>query len=176
MSTLVCRLNWGSIAECVTAFLALCAFVLSCIEYRKHKKRERVNNLTQLSVRYTNDPEINAVVKYLEALEDNKENQIGLPNIHQIEMYMRFFEEICCLIKSKALKRNVVYYMFGNYVIIFADNKDKWPPELGYDKGYWQLFREFVEMMREARKLLYPYRNSKNEINEYKIKVKEIKL
>ena len=38
------------------------------------------------------------------------------------------------------------------------------------------LFREFVEMMREARKLLYPYSNSKNEINEYKIKDKKIKL
>ena len=176
MSTLLCKFNWGSLADWVTAFFALCAFGLSFIEYRKHKKRERVNTLTQLSVRYTNDPEINAVTKYLEAIEDNKEETIGLPNIHQIEMYMRFFEEICCLVKSKALKRNVVYYMFGHYVIVFADNKDKWPQELEYDKGYWQLFREFVEMMREARKLLYPYRNGKNEINEYKINDKEIKL
>lgn len=176
MSFINCGVNWGSIADWSTAFLTLCALGLSICEYRKYKKRARVNNLTQLSVRYTTDPEISYVVKYLERVEDENEKTMGIPNIHQLEMYMRFFEEICCLVKSKALRRNIVYYMFGHYVIVFADNKEKWPSELGYDKGYWQLFREFVDIMREAQKELYPYRNDNNEINEYKINVKKIKL
>ena len=176
MNTFCCGVSWGSVADWSIAFFALCAFGLSIYEYKKHKKRERVNNLAQLNVRYTTDQDINSVVKYLETIEDNKEDTIEFPNIHQLEMFMRFFEEICCLINSKALKRNIVYYMFGHYVIIFADNKEKWPSELEYDKGYWQLFRDFVEMMRKAREELYPYRNDNNEINDYKINAKRIKL
>jgi hypothetical protein len=176
MGTIGCSVNWGSLADWITAVFASAAFILSVCEYKKHKKRERVNHLTQLSIRFTTESEISSVVKYLEALEDNNEKTMVLPNIHQIEMYMRFFEEICCLVKSKALKRNIVYYMFGHYVLVFADNKEKWPSELGYDKGYWQLFRDFVEMMREARNELYPYKNENNSVNEYKINKTKIKL
>ena len=176
MSTIDCGVTWGSIADWSTALITFCALGLSICEYRKYKKRERVNNLTQLNVRFTTDQDISYVTKYLEKLEDNNEKTMGVPDIHKLEMYMRFFEEICCLLKSKALKRNIVYYMFGHYVIIFADNKEKWPSELGYDKGYWQLFRDFVDIMREARKELYPYRNDNETINEFKIDVKKIKL
>lgn len=176
MSTIDCEVNWGSIADWSTALFTFCALGLSIWEYRKYKKRERVNILTQLNIRFTTDQDIIYVIRYLEELEDNNEKKMGVPNIHQLEMYMRFFEEICCLLRSKALKRNIVYYMFGHYVIVFADNKDKWPYELEYDKGYWQLFRDFVDIMRKARKELYPYRSDNNEINDYKINVKRIKL
>ena len=145
-----CEINWGSVAELITCFLACLAIVLSYIEYRNHKKRERINILTQLSVRYTTDLNICSVIKYLESLEDKKEN-IELPDIHQIEMFMRFFEEVDCLIKTKSIKDNVVCYMFGHYVLLFAENIDKMPAELEYNKGFWALFRDFVERMKIAK-------------------------
>ena len=176
MSTINCGANWGSIADWSTTLFTFCALGLSILEYTKYKKRERVHILTQLNVRFTTDQDINYVIKYLEELEDNNEKAMGIPNIHQLEMYMRFFEEICCLLKSNALKRNIVYYMFGHYVLVFANNKDKWPSELGYDKGYWHLFRDFVDIMRDAHKELYPFKNDNNQINEYLINVKKIKI
>ena len=66
--------------------------------------------------------------------------------------------------------------MFGHYVLVFANNKDKWPTELGYNMGYWQLFRDFIEMMQKAHDELYPYKDGNNNTNEYKIDVKKIKL
>ncbi len=176
MSILGCGLKWGSIADFGTAFFALCAFGFSLYEFCKYKKRERVGILTQMNIRYTTDSDINAVVRYLEALEDKKENALALPNIHQLEMFMRFSEELCCLVRSNALKVNIVYYMFGHYVLVFANYKDKWPIELGYEKGYWRLFRDFVNKMQEAHDELYPYIDDNNNTNEYNINVKKIKL
>lgn len=170
------ELELGSIADCATALFAICAFILSIIEYRKYKKRERVNLLMQMSKKYTTDSAIKTVLSYLEALENKREKTLALPNIHQLEMFMRFFEELCCLVKSKALRVNIVYYMFGHYVIIFDDNKEIWPHELEYEKGYWKLFRNFVEMMRKSRDELFPYRNDDNIMIEDKINDKKIKL
>lgn len=176
MNIFGCEFKWGSIADCITALFALCAFGLSLYEFHKYKKRERVNNLTQMNNRYITDTEICLVLNYLEALEDNRENTLALPTIHQLEMYMRFSEELYCLVKSKALKVNIVYYMFGHYVLVFAKYKDKWPIELGYEKGYWQLFRDFVDMMQSAHDKLYPFKDDNNNTNVYKINVKKIKL
>ncbi len=91
-------------------------------------------------------------------------------------MYMRFFEEINCLINAEALKVNIVYYMFGHYVLLFADNIDKLPEKLEYSKAFWLYFREFVEKMKKAKEELYCYKTNNNEIDEYKINTKKIKL
>ena len=135
MSDYCYGINWGSVADFITCALAILAFILSYKEYRNHKKRERISILTQLSERYATDSNISSVVKYLEDLEENEENT-KLPDVHQIEMFMRFFEEIFCLIKANSLKENIVYYMFGHYVLLFADNIDKFPEELEYSKGF----------------------------------------
>lgn len=176
MGILECGLKWGSIADLGTVFFAFCAFGLSLYEFCKYRKRERVSILTQMNIRYTTDPDICTVIRYLEALEDKKEKSLTLPDIHQLEMFMRFSEELFCLVKTESLKKDIVYYMFGHYVLVFANNKDKWPTELGYNMGYWQLFRDFIEMMQKAHDELYPYKDGNNNTNEYKIDVKKIKL
>ena len=171
-----CEFKLGSFADCATAFLALCAFGFSVFEYCRYKKRERTNLLTQLSERYTTNSDIGTVVKYLEALEDHNENTLALPDIHQLEMFMRFSEELCCLLKSKALKENIVYYMFGHYVLVFEKEKNKWPKELGYDKEYWYLFRDFVNIMKKSHDELFKCKDDNNKIKEYKINIKKIRL
>ncbi len=176
MNDLGCELKLESIAGCATAFIALCALGFSVFEYCKYKKRERANLLMQLSERYTTNPDIRNVIMYLEAIEDSNEHLLALPNIHQLEMFMRFSEELCCLIKSKALKTNIVYYMFGHYVLVFANAKEKWPTELGYEKGYWRIFRDFVNMMQTAHDTLYMCRDDHNNINEYRINDKKIRV
>ena len=170
-----CVIEWGGLAEIITCIIAFLAFILSYKEYRGHKKRERINILTQLSVRYTTDSNICSVVKYLEQMEDKLDDS-NIPDIHQIEMFMRFFEEVDCLIRAGALKENIVYYMFGHYVLLFAENIDKLPKELGYNKGFWVLFRNFVDKMRNSKEALYPYKTDDNKMDEYKIDEKMIEL
>ena len=154
-----CDINLGSVAELLTCFLAIFAFTISYKEYRNHKKRERISILTQLSERYASDPNISSVVRYLEDLEDKKINS-NPPDIHQIELFMRFFEEVSCLMNAKSVK----------------DNIDKFPKELEYDKGFWILFRRFVERMKKAKAKIYCYNTKENKVDEYKIKEKEIEL
>ena len=120
-------------------------------------------------MRYTTNEDIRSVVKYLEALEDKKDE--SLPEIHEIEMFMRFFEEIDCLIQAKSIKENIVYYMFGHYVLLFEKEKDNFPKELEYDKGFWVLFRKFVERMKKAETSLYDNPKEKKQIKEKRIKL-----
>lgn len=107
MNTICCSVNWGSLTDWVTAVFASEAFILSVCEYKKHKKRGQGNHLTQLSIRLTIESEISSVVKYLEALEDNNKKTMILPNTHQIELYMHFFEELCCLVKFMLPRREL---------------------------------------------------------------------
>lgn len=142
--------NWGSYAELFMACLAFITLLISACEYCWHKKRERVCVLENYNARYAGDEEIKAVVTYLEALEENKERTE--PNVHQLEMYMRFCEELYFLIKSKSMKRNIAYYMFGHYVLIFNTENKKWIEKLGYNEKYWTVFRKFVCEMNNAKK------------------------
>ena len=178
MFTLACIFSGcGSVADWLIVFITLGAFLFSIYQYEIHKERKRVDVLTKFNIRYTTDKNICSVVEYLETLEDNRAAPIEKrPKIHELEMFMRFFEEIYCLVKSEALKRNIVYYMFGHYLIVFDDNKDKLPIELEYDKGFWTLFRESVKMMREARDELYSNKINSNVIDESKIDMKKIEL
>ena len=170
-----CGIELGSLAEIITCCLAGFAFLLSWKEFQNHKKRERINIITQFSKRYTEDCHIKNVVQYLESLEDKKED-LNPPNIHDIEMFMRFFEEISCLVKANSIKENITYYMFGHYLLIFAENIDKMPKELEYDKGVWTLFRDFVDTMKKAKESLYSEKTEDGKVDEYKINTNKIEL
>ena len=161
MCNCVFELGKGICANDITALTAVIAFVFSVCQYMKYKKRERVSILAQYNERYTTDPNIADVVKYLELKEDEKE--CTMPDLHKLEMYMRFCEELYFLIKASSMERNIAYYMFGHYIVFFDDNKKKWPEDLGYNKKYWCVFREFVKEMRFTKIDLYGENNKMSE-------------
>ncbi|MBR4029016.1 MAG: hypothetical protein IKJ08_05480 [Alistipes sp.] len=143
--------------ECTTLVIAIAAFVLSYVEYTKHKKRTRIEILCRYNERYQSDHELSKVVRYLEKIENPlKEGEKNeQPDRHSVEMYMRFYEELYFLIKANSIKKEIVYYMFGHYVLVFEEHFTHladWENQLGYQEEYWKVFRQFVNLMKEEKK------------------------
>ena len=97
------------------------------------------------------DPYISAVVKYLEK-EDGLTHKTNViePDDHDVEMFMRFFEELELLIRAKSIDEKVVSYMFFHYVQTFDRLKDKWR-NVEYDSEDWRLFHDFHARMKRIR-------------------------
>ena len=72
------------------------------------------------------------------------------PDDHQVEMFMRFFEEIELLIQENAMDEETVYYMFSYYVLEFDKRKDRWS-RVDYDSADWQYFQSFIQRMKRNR-------------------------
>ena len=141
--------------EAISIIMAMVTLCFSCYQYMKHKKRNRVEILCKFNERYQTEESIVNVTKFLEEIEDNEldqSNKKTLPSIHELEMYMRFYEELYFLIQAGSIKKKMAYYMFGHYVILFDDNKDKLPENLNYNDSYWVVFRTLVEIMRKSKK------------------------
>lgn len=108
----------GSSAQIVTAVIAMLAFVLSVSEYCVNKDFKEVQVLSEYNMRYTSDPNIIKVVKYLNYIDEHgKINNLPrvVPSNYEVEMFMRFFEElelqICCgRLKEKDVLDLFIYY------------------------------------------------------------------
>ena len=76
--------------------------------------------------------------------------KIEKPDDHEVEMFMRFFEELELLIVSKAIDEKIVSYMFYYYLHTFEKYKDQWQ-NVGYEDKEWNLFHEFMDRMKKLR-------------------------
>ena len=118
-------------------------------EYQGHQKRQRIQYLIDFGKKYTENKDIVEVVEFLEELEDNN-TEGQAPDIHKVEMYMRFFEELQLLIEKKAINKKDTHYLFGHYTTILKKEWESYWPDLGYNETYWKAFRAFAD---EAEKI-----------------------
>jgi hypothetical protein len=79
------------------------------------------------------------------------------------EALLAFFEELKLSINSGLIRREVVSYMFGYYVLKIADGKHFWEGDDGEhwederNAPYWALWKSLVaEMRREREKEFHP--------------------
>lgn len=130
-------------------FVAIISLIVSFWNYKLNRKQLRTELLTKYNVRYSVDKDISRVVKYLEQQEGLRHrDKIEEPDDHEVEMFMRFFEELELLIIAKAIDEKVVSYMFYFYLQAFEKQKDKWK-NIGYDDDEWKVFHEFMERMKK---------------------------
>lgn len=145
---LSCLANW------VTAITAIVAFYLSCKEYSNHLKRERANVLSRFNERYSDDVSIKKVICHINAIayntNSNAENR-EKPEVYDIEMFMRFFEELEYSIQSDNLDKKIVRDLFGFYPLLASERKDFLYEE--DDKENWKLFNHFVKRMNRIKPL-----------------------
>lgn len=138
----------GVVIDFCVLLVAVIAARISYREYQSYKIKEYNELLSQLNIRYINSADVQVVVKYLRKKEPSSE----IPSAYQIDLFLRFFEELGVYLKSKSLKRDDVLNFFGYYFWRFdkckcgrklkykIDNKDA---ELDY--------------LNEYRKLIEPY-------------------
>ncbi len=94
--------------------LLICAFiamVISFFQLRSHNAKENNKLLSQLNERYIRNENVQFVVKYLREIEPSDKE----PDAYQVELFLRFFEELGAYLNTKSLKKNDVKEFFDFY-------------------------------------------------------------
>lgn len=142
---------FGSIADWFTTLIALGALIFSYIQIKSYKKQGRIELLTDYNKRFSENDDLKVVGKYLEKECGLKHHyEVPEPDDHQVEMFMRFFEEIELLISERAMDEDIVYYMFSYYALEFEKRRNKWK-RVDYESGDWKYFRMFISRMKRIQ-------------------------
>ncbi|MBQ9466463.1 MAG: hypothetical protein IJU62_05760 [Muribaculaceae bacterium] len=102
---------WSLIVEVATVAVAMGALFGAWREYVHHKKTDNNKLFSQLNERYQGNANIQAVVQYLR----EKEPSDVKPTLYQVEVFLRFFEELAMYIDSKSLDYGKTDEFFGYY-------------------------------------------------------------
>ena len=106
-------------------FLLIVAIIAACISYKEwysHKTKEYNKLLSQLNERYINNKDIQTVVKYLRYTEPSDSQ----PNAYQIDLFLRFFEELGVYLGNNSIEKEDVENFFNYYLNrFFTTNRGK---------------------------------------------------
>ena len=100
------------IIEGVTLLLSIVALWQARKDYRSHKQTEYHKLFSQLNRRYEKNEDMQSVVKYLREKEPIGENI----SLYQLEVFLRFFEELGLYMKTASLNPKDVDKFFGYYL------------------------------------------------------------
>lgn len=100
---------WSSLAMAVVAFIAL---IVACYEYFTHKEINKHQLFSQLNIRYQESDDIQIVIRYLRIKNPSDKK----PTLYQLELFLRFFEEIGMYMSTKSLPAETVDRFFGFYL------------------------------------------------------------
>lgn len=151
----------GSHAELLTAIIALLAFTITLSEYYVKKDSNQAQVLSEYNQRYTEDRNVVKVVKYLNYYDENGavNNPIpAKPSNYEVEMFMRFFEELNEQIKKNRISEECVYNLFVYYAFKI-DKDENLRHQFGVtDEDYSQHWDGFKEITKNYEK----YKEAKN--------------
>lgn len=91
--------------------VALVAAIVSIIELRNYKVKENNKLLSQLNKRYIENKDVQYVVKYLRQIDPS----VCEPSAYQVELFLRFFEELGIYLKTNSIKKADVNEFFDFY-------------------------------------------------------------
>lgn len=109
----------SDIINLMILIVALSAFLLSIHELRSYKRKENNKLLSQLNKRYLGNPNMQAVVKYLRDIDPEDDE----PSAYQVEMFLRFFEELYVYLRHDGLKKEDVIEFFNYYLEKLYDSE-----------------------------------------------------
>ena len=159
--SLCCVLNLfdGSVtldqfSDFISAFVACLAFCVATHEYSLHKDSNQARVLADYNQRYCSDPIIAKVVRYLHENKDNRCSFIK-PTSNEVELFMRFIEELEIQIERKRLDEDDVCCLFLYYAH-YLGTEEEIRKELGisdYDNPMvWDKFKKVVKRYEKYMK------------------------
>ena len=107
----ICNLTSDNYYEIGKLLLAVIAVLLSYRELQLHKRKERNGLMSQLNERYLNNHDIQSVIKYLREIDPTDEE----PSAYQVELFLRFFEELDVHLRHGNLNPDDVKTFFNFY-------------------------------------------------------------
>ena len=108
----ICTITMENLIDLGILIVAIAAFVISMKELSSHKTKEDNKLLSELNNRYINNQDIQTVVRYLRETEPSN----TLPSAYQIDLFLRFFEELGVYLENKSIKKNDVGNFFNFYL------------------------------------------------------------
>lgn len=140
--------------------MALGALIYAVIEYRLHKKERKAEILSNYNSRYSTEEYIKRVIKFLhknhgigeKEVEEIKEifNKNKKLSLNDLEMFMRFFEELQYSIEQKGLSKEITFDMFSFYALEAKPLLEACIED--YQNENWERFRNFVKNMECIKK------------------------
>lgn len=139
------------LALLLTPLITLLTVIIAFREYYRKRKQDKIELFIKYNARFCINEDVMRVTKYLEKYVGlNHHGEVYTPDDHQVEMFMRYFEELEFLIESGAIDEEIVSYMFSYYVFEFEKRKDEWK-NVGYEEEGWRVFRNFVNRMHRIK-------------------------
>lgn len=131
---------WKSMAIIVAGVIALTTFLTGIAEYVRRGRQERASNFVDMRRRFL---ESGLFRDILNGLATGDPGVASIP-IQDRRNFLAFFEEVALMVRSKLIRREVAYYMFGYYALL-ADRSDALWTGLDRRDRYWRLFRELAD-------------------------------
>ncbi len=142
----------GEHASVITAIVTLFAFIVAWMEYHSRLDSMKAQVFSEYNKRYSEDPNIVKVVKYLNYIDldgtiHNPHQE--KPSNYEVEMFMRFFEELELQIRYGRLNEKDVLDLFVYYANKININKEL-RNHLGvtdYEKN-WSIFISLMNRIK----------------------------
>lgn len=158
VNLLCCCVNWDAWNAIATTCTCIAAAVIAWFQYKTgsnhQKEATRSKILADYNWHYMQNNSIRVVIR---ALIDKKFGEDKV-HIYDIEIFLRFFEELYLLIHSEnRMKPEIARYMFSYYAILAWDSDELWGRlasanntsiEAERSSEDWTMFRSFVEEMK----------------------------
>lgn len=144
------------VTDYIMVYFAAITLVYTCYEYKSHRDRVKAEVLGMYNERYSKDEHINKVVPFLisEIMNTKTENaskelKMEDPSVHNMEMFMRFFEEMELQIEKDRLDADSVYKLFSFYALFLDSKLDILERHSidDYNRDNWELFFNFINRM-----------------------------
>jgi hypothetical protein len=125
--------------------VAVIAIVISFYQLRSHNAKENNKLLSELNERYVGNSNVQDVVKYLRKIDpENTE-----PTAYQVELFLRFFEELGVYLKTKSIKKKDVKEFFDFYFEQFetAPRGILLSEKINQDDKTWEYLNQYRKIM-----------------------------
>lgn len=122
--------------------LTFASIIVALRQYRDAKNFKKASFFIDLRDRFKTNEQFNNIRSVLE-------NEGNINEINQTDKYdyVGFFEELQIAVNSKFIKPELVYYLFG-YYIIQCDEAEL----IEREAPLWGAFKDLASQMREIRK------------------------
>lgn len=134
--------------------VAVIAVAVSIYEIQVHKRKEDRKLFSNLNERYINNKNIQAVVKSLRDFDPEDTN----PSSYQVELFLRFFEELGLYLKTNSINAKDVYVFFDHYYERFENSPygKELAEKIHQNHNSWEYLNVYRETMKK-------YRNNNNQ-------------
>lgn len=135
---------WKNITIILGVVVSTYSLFTSVSEYSKQGTQKRANYFFELQRRFKEKD----IFKKICLLCENDDPAIKeIPLRYKMDLLV-FFEEIALAMNSKLIKKEVVHYMFGYYIIKCWRSSNLWY-DIEKDNPHWKLFHELAIQMEK---------------------------